>query len=87
MIPDIKELNFPEYATLSQASVTLNDMGERIISTQVKIDGDIKPDFSYNWEIEFKGEKYIHPLRSPQAIKDNTSICSKIDLVFQHWVI
>lgn len=87
MIPDIKELNFPSYATLSRATVSLNDMGERVITTQVKIDGDIKPDFSYNWEVEFKGEKYIHSLRSPQALKDNTSICSKIDLTFQHWVV
>lgn len=87
MIPDIKELNFPSYATLSRATVSLNDMGERVITTQVKIDGGIKPDFSYNWEVEFKGEKYIHSLRSPQALKDNTSICSKIDLTFQHWVV
>jgi hypothetical protein len=87
MIPQIKELNFPEYATLSQATVTLNDMGERTISAQVKIDGEITPDFSYDWEVEFMGEKYIHTLRSPQALKDNTSICSKIDLVFQHWAI
>lgn len=87
MIPDIRELNFPDYATLSQATVSLNDMGEPVITSQVKIDGNIKPDFSYSWEVEFKGEKYIHPLRSPQALKDNTSICSKIDLTFQHWVV
>lgn len=87
MIPDIKELNFPEYATLSQATATLNDMGESIITTQIKIDGEVTPDFSYNWEIEFQGERYIHPLRSPQAIKDNTSVCSKVDLTFQHWLV
>ena len=87
MIPSIKELNFPSYATLSQATITHNDMGERVITTQVKIDGNIKPDFSYDWEVEFMGERYIHPLRSPQALKDNTSICSKIDLTFQHWVV
>ena len=87
MIPAIKELNFPEYATLSQATVTLNDMGERVITTQVKIDGNIKPDFSYNWEVEFMGERYIHPLRTPQAVKDNSSVCSNIDLVFEHWAI
>ena len=52
MIPDIKELNFPDYATLSQATVTLNDMGEQVITTQVKIDGAIKPDFSYDWEVD-----------------------------------
>lgn len=87
MIPQIKELNFPEYATLSQATVTLHDMGERTISAQIKIDGEIKPDFSYDWEVEFMGEKFIHALRSPQALKDNSSICSKIDLTFQHWAI
>lgn len=87
MIHDIKELNFPAYATLSQATVSLNDMGERTITTQIKIDGGIKPDFSYDWEIEFMGERYVHSLRSPQALKDNSSVDSKIDLVFQHWVI
>ena len=87
MIPAIKELNFPSYATLSQATVTLNDMGEHVITAQVSIDGNIKPDFSYNWEVEFMGERYIHPLRTPQAIKDNSSIYSKIDLVFEHWAI
>ena len=87
MIPDIKELNFPEYASLSQATCSLNDMDEMTVTTQVEIDGDIKPDFSYDWEIEFLGERYIQPLRSPQALKDNTSICSKIDLVFYHKTI
>lgn len=87
MIPAIKELNFPSYATLSQATITHNDMGERTISAQITIDGTIKPDFSYNWEVEFMGERYIHPLRTPQALKDNSSIYSKIDLVFEHWAI
>lgn len=87
MIKDIREINFPNYATLSQATITLNDMGERIITTQVKIDGSIVPDFSYDWEIEFKGDRYIQPLRNPQSLKDNTSINSKIDLTFYHWAI
>ena len=87
MIKDIQELNFPSYANLSSATVTLNDMGDRTISAQVKIDGDIVPDFSYDWEVEFKGERYIQPLRQPQAGKSNDSISSKIDLVFQHKTI
>ena len=49
MIKQIKEINFPEYATLSQAKVSINDMGDMSISAQVKIDGDIKPDFTYEW--------------------------------------
>lgn len=87
MIKDIQELNFPEYATLSSATVTLNDMGDRTISAQVKIDGSLAPDFSYDWEVEFQGERYIQPLREPQASKGNESICSVIDLVFQHKTI
>ena len=84
MIKDIREINFPKYATLSTATATFNDMGDKTISTQVKIDGSIVPDFSYEWEIEFKGERYIHPLRKPQASKGNESINSIIDLTFYH---
>lgn len=92
MIPAIQELNFPkidgkQYATLSHATVNLADMGEKTISTQVKIDGDIVPDFSQDWEVAFQGEKYIMPLRQPQGAKENTSLNSTIDLTFQHWAI
>lgn len=92
MIPAIQELNFPkidgkQYATLSHATVNLADMGEKTISTQVKINGDITPDFSCDWEVEFQGEKYIMPLRQPQGAKENTSLNSTIDLTFQHWAI
>lgn len=92
MIPDIKELNFPkidgrQYATLSQATVNIADMGEKTITTQVKIDGDIVPDFSRDWEVEFQGEKYIMPLRITQGSKGNESLKSEFDLTFQHWVI
>ena len=87
MIKQIQEINFPSYATLSSATVTLNDMGDRTISAQVKIDGNIVPDFSYDWEVEFKGERYIQPLRQPQASKGNESIYSLIDLTFYHKTI
>lgn len=84
MIPQIKEINFPEYATLSTATASLVDMGDKTITAQVKIDGSIAPDFSYDWEIEFQGEKYIQPLRKPQGSKSNESISSIIDLTFYH---
>lgn len=92
MIPDIKELNFPkvdgkQYATLTQATANIADMGEKTITTQIKINGNIVPDFSHDWEIEFQGEKYIMPLRIPQGAKENTSLDSTIDLTFQHWAI
>ena len=81
MIPQIKEINFPSYATLHQATVTLEEMGERTISTQVRIDGDITPDFS-GWELEFRGERFILPTLKPQASKDNSTRNSLVDLVF-----
>ena len=87
MIKDIKELNFPAYATLETATATIADMGDRTISAQVKIDGNVVPDFSYDWEVEFKGERYIHPVKTPQGTKDNSSLRAKIDLVFHHWAI
>ena len=84
MIPQIKEINFPEYATLSTATASLVDMGDKTITAQVKIDGAIVPDFSYDWEIEFQGERYIQPSRKPQGSKSNESISSLIDLTFYH---
>lgn len=87
MIEAIKEINLPSYATLSKATVTLNDMGDRTITTEIKIDGATTPDFSYDWEVEFKGERYIQPLRKPQALKDNQSLKSTISLTFYHWAI
>lgn len=87
MIPDIREIDFPAYATLSTATATLNDMGERTITAQVKIDGDVTPDFTRDWTVEYGGERYVHSVRSPQALKDNTSRKSKIDLTFTHWAI
>lgn len=92
MIRDIIE-HFPkdkdgkQYATLTQATVTMADMGEKTITTQVRIDGDIVPDFSQDWEVEFRGEKYIMPLRIPQGAKENTSLSSTIDLTFHHWAV
>lgn len=84
MIKDLTPINFPEYAHIVSATATLNDMGDKTISMQVKIDGSITPDFSFDWEIEFNGERYIQPLREPQASKGNESIYSIIDLTFYH---
>lgn len=88
MIPQIVE-NFgaaAAYATLSNATIQLAEMGDRIITTQVKIDGDVVPDFS-GWELTFRGEKFVLNVKNPQAAKDNTSINSRIDLTFYSWAI
>ena len=89
MIPQIQEINFgpgtsKSYATLHQATVSLTEMGDRIITTQVRIDGDVVPDFT-GWELSFKGERFVLPTRVPQATKDNTTRNSLVDLTFQSW--
>lgn len=81
MIPAITEINFPPYATLHQATVSFEEMGERTISTQVRIDGDVVPNFE-GWELEFRGERFVLPTLKPQATKENSSRNSIIDLVF-----
>ena len=86
MIPAITEVNFPSYATLSQATVSLQEMGDRTISSQIKIDGDVVPSFD-GWELRFKGERFILPVKEPQASKDNSSRRSVIDLTFQSWSV
>lgn len=86
MIPQIREINFPSYATLSNATATLTEMGDRFISTQVKIDGDIVPSFD-GWELEFRGERFVLDIKEPQAVKDNTTRNSIIDLTFYSWPI
>lgn len=87
MIKDITELNFPQYATLSQAKVTIPDMGEPTVTAQIKIDGDIVPDFTYDWAVAFQGQKYIMPLRIPQGSVSNDSMQTTVDLIFQHWAV
>ena len=91
MIPAIQEIGFgpgtaKSYATLHQATISLQEMGERTISTQVRIDGDVVPDFT-GWELMFKGERFILPTTVPQATKDNTTRNSLVDLNFTSWII
>lgn len=86
MIPQITEVNFPAYATLSNATASFADMGDRVISTEVKIDGEVVPDFT-GWELLFRGERFVLNVKDPQAAKDNTSICSKVSLTFYSWPI
>lgn len=62
-------------------------MAEKTITTQVRIDGQITPDFSYDWAVSFKGNKYIFPFRIPPGSIDDTSLLSTVDLTFQHWAV
>lgn len=71
MIRGITEVNLPSYATLHQATVSFQDMGDRTITSQVRIDGNIVPSFvgtdGKDWTLMFRGQKFIMPIRKPQA--------------------
>lgn len=62
-------------------------MGESVITTQVKIDGDVTPDFSGGWALVYKGETFILNTHTPQAAKDYTTRNSLIDLTFQSFIV
>lgn len=68
-------------ATLHQATVTFEEMGERTIKTQVRIDGSIVPSFD-GWELDFRGETFVLPTLKPQATKDNSTRNALVDLEF-----
>lgn len=88
MIPGITEVNFPSYATLNQATISFEEMGERVITAQVRIDGDIVPDFeSEEWALVYEGEKFVLNTHTPQASKDNTTRNSLVDLTFTSFPI
>lgn len=91
MINGITEVNLPAYATLHQATVSFQEMGDRTISTQVRIAGDVVPSFigtdGNDWTLMFRGQKFIMPVRKPQASKSNDRRDSIVDLTFQHWAI
>lgn len=82
---DIKTLVFPQNAYIKSATCKLPDMGERTVSLTVGIDGFSPLYFPYDWEIEFRGERYIMPLRKPHVVNDTSSIDLSSELIFQHW--
>ena len=96
MIPQIKEQRrlpsgmvmdgWPAYATLDSATVSFEEMGDRTITAEVSIDGDISPTFD-GWELVFRNEVFSLQNLAPQAIKDNSSRCSTVSLVFRSDVI
>ncbi len=75
--------NFPDYAEVIKYEVALSDMGDHYITATVHIAGNIIPDFSFTWEIEFRSSRYIHYIRQPQAYKDTSTQKAIYTLVFE----
>lgn len=85
----IKILLIPaDIALTGEIKVNCADMGEKTITATAQIgyqsDEEIAP---YDWELEYRGEKYIMPLKEPGLSKENTAFDVSGEMTFQHWAI
>lgn len=86
MISGIKALNLPDNIKLAEVTVNLPDMGEKTITSQVKFEG-AEPLSSEPWAVEFRGEKYIMPVRRLGGEINNESWLPARDVTFEHWAV
>ena len=85
MINEITEIGFQDGATLSSATVTLADMGERTIAADIKVSGnDLSVD---DMELEFRGERFVPIVKDPNATKTNERVQSVVSVTFLSYVI
>lgn len=85
----VKILALPADIELTgEIKVSCADMGEKTITATAQIDyhsdEDIVP---YDWELEYRSEKYIMPLREPGLSKENTAFDVTGEMTFQHWAV
>ncbi len=86
MIKKISETWLPEGVTLESATVNATDMDERSISATVTVP-EGKLVYEREWEVEFRGERYVMPLREPGATVDAEAGGTTVDVTFEHWAI
>lgn len=85
----VKILLLPSDIVLrGEVKVNCVDMGEKTITATAQIeyqsDELIAP---YDWVLEYRGEKYIMPLKEPGVSKENTSFDVSGEMTFHHWAI
>ncbi len=73
--------------TLTHAKIDFADMGEKNITTDVRIDSAEKPEFPEVWAVAYRGEKYIMPVHRPSGDVSNEELNASLGLTFQHWAI
>ena len=59
------------------------DMGEASITCDIYLPQEVDPQFSLDWYIDYKGEKFYLSTLQPPAIKDNSLIRYKYSLTFK----
>ena len=85
MINEITEVGFQDGATLSSATVTLADMGERTIAADIKVEGnDLSVD---GMELQFRGERFVPVVKDPNATKTNERVQSVVSVTFLSYAI
>lgn len=62
-------------------------MDEPTITATIKIGRDVTIDSTKDWIVEWRGEKYIMPIRKPQGTKGNSSLKSNAEVTFRHWAV
>lgn len=85
----VKILTLPADIYLDgEIKATCADMGEKTITATAKIDYSSDEEIApYDWELEYRGEKYIMPLREPGLSKENTAFDATGEVTFQHWAV
>jgi len=80
----LERLEVPEYARIERATVSMADMGAMQIEAEMRIDRDVKPNFSEDWVLGCMGARYIHTSRAPEAEKGVDSLEPTVRLQFVH---
>lgn len=74
--------NMPQWAKPEKMDVTFADMSDAGLSYSIKVPADIDHDFSLDWWISVRGEKFYNTTLKPEGYKDDKSILYNYTLVF-----
>lgn len=66
----------------SNFTFTEKNMGDAVITIDIKLDKDIDPQFSLDWQVIFRGEVYKLKTLQPPGKKDTTSLQYQYTLTF-----
>ena len=58
-------------------------MGDAQITADLYLPADFVPNFSRDWYMEFRGEKFYNKTLQPPALKDTSSLKYKYTLTFE----
>lgn len=84
MINDINfSENLPDWAKPEKMDVTFVDMSDASLSYSIKVPIEIEHQFSLDWWIEVRGERFYNKSLNPEGYKDDKSIMYNYTLTFE----